>query len=132
MYGQEIFGELFLYSLILFIWTTYITNRIITYLFSKNQKSNLLFYQCLTFLIVTGLIFLFFKIDKIDTLFTFYIIVSFLSGIYLYLFLKRRQIPWLTKLETHSVGLKIVIPFMTVLVTAGLFALVILGLFRLM
>lgn len=132
MFGQEVFGQLLLITLLLIIWTIYSTNRIVTYCISMEIKQQgLLFYQWLTFLIVTGLIFLFFKIYKIKFFLPLYFSSSFLTGIYFYLALKRHYANWLTKLNTNSVGLKIAIPVITVILTAGLFALIILGLFRL-
>ena len=129
MYGQEVFGQLFLLTSILFVWTIYVTNRMVTYLFSNTfEQTNLLFYQWLTFLVTAGLIFLFFKIYKVAFLLGFYVSISFLTGIYFYLLLRKRQIVWLTKLEAHSVGLRIAVPFVIVFVIAGLFALIISGL----
>ena len=133
MYGQEIFGQLSLLALILFVWTIFITNKIVTYLFSKTFKQDtLLFYQWLTFIIVVGLIVFLFKIYGVTFILSFYIGTSFLTGVYFYLVLKKQQPSWLTKLEIRSVGLKVLILLITVLMTGSLFALIILGLFRLM
>src|SRR5438552_14992831 len=101
MYGQEIFGQLLLITLILIVWTIYATNRIVTYAISKEvEQSKLLFYQWLTFLVMAGLIFLFLKIYKVEFFLALYIASSVLTGIYFYLVLKRQNANWWAKLIT--------------------------------
>jgi hypothetical protein len=134
MVGQELFGQLLLITLFMFLWTIYATVKIVAFVTANRTKpDNLLFYQALTFILTAGGVAILFKVYRTNFFIPFLAISSITTGLYFYFLLRKRNVGCWKQRNSHtSIIGKLIIPTLTVVIIGGVFALLVFSCFRFM